>query len=293
MLRFVPARADGDIDPPAAHLVDRGHELGEDARQAEGHRRGQGTQPDRGRLPGQSGQHGPGIGRGQAIGSREAVEVIRSVERLEAGRLGSPGQRQLLGIAQALLALDHQGEAHRGQAGPSRDRGDPLGEGVDRRSAVQGAKLEVVGPHLAAVQEEQLAPLAGVPATGVAVRARLHGHRVGVLAHHLPDGVVGELVDPEDLVDAQADGPVDDRHGHGAGRLGDELVLEARLGEARDRIAQDGVALGRHGVVGGRRPGRDEQLASRRRRPASRCCSGTGTCGWSGGGRHSRPRRGS
>jgi hypothetical protein len=39
--------------------------------------------------------------------------VVRAEERLEADRLRPTDDRQLIGIGQALLGLDHQRESHR------------------------------------------------------------------------------------------------------------------------------------------------------------------------------------
>jgi len=54
--------------------------------------------------------------RGQAkmrVGDKKgAIADFRKALELEPGRLGSPGDGQLVGVGQALLGLDHQGVTH-------------------------------------------------------------------------------------------------------------------------------------------------------------------------------------
>ena len=113
MLELVPAGADADLDPPAAHLVDRRDDLGEVAGVAEGDRRDERAEPDPVGLAGEPGQDGPGVGRRLAGRSREALVVVGPEERLEPVGLGALGDRDLVAVAQALLGLEHQREAHR------------------------------------------------------------------------------------------------------------------------------------------------------------------------------------
>ncbi len=95
---------------PAAHLVDRGHDLGKRPGQPVGDRRDERPEPDRARLAGDPGQDGPGIGRGQVVGTREALVVVGAEERPEPGRLGPLGDGELLGVGDPLLGLEHDRE---------------------------------------------------------------------------------------------------------------------------------------------------------------------------------------
>jgi len=70
---------------------------------------------DRIGLAGEPGDDRPGIGRGLAGRSREARVVVGAEQGLEAVRLGSLGDRDLVAVAEALLGFDHQRETH----GPS------------------------------------------------------------------------------------------------------------------------------------------------------------------------------
>ncbi len=112
VLVVVPARAEPELDPAAGHLVDRRHDLGEVARVAERDRGDQSAEPDPRCVPGQSGEDRPGIGGPLSGRPRKALVVVGPEERLEAGRLGPPDDRQLLLVGQALLGLDHEREAH-------------------------------------------------------------------------------------------------------------------------------------------------------------------------------------
>jgi hypothetical protein len=113
VLDLVPAGAQPELDPAAAHLVDRRDHLREVPEPSERHRRDERPQPDPLGVAGQAGEHRPGVGRGQPARPREALVVVRSEERLEARGLGPARDRQLLVVGQPLLGLGHQGEAHR------------------------------------------------------------------------------------------------------------------------------------------------------------------------------------
>ena len=78
----------------------------------EGNRRHQDAEPDGGRLPRQAGQDGPRVGRRPAASAREARVVVGPVEAFVAGELGELGDLKLLFIAETLLGLDHQRDAH-------------------------------------------------------------------------------------------------------------------------------------------------------------------------------------
>ena len=112
VLGLVPARTHAHLQPTAGHLVHGRGQLRKVARVPERHRRDERPEPDAARLAGEAGQDRPGVGGGAAGLTGEAVVVIGAQERLEAGRLGAPGERQLIGIRAALLRLDHQGVPH-------------------------------------------------------------------------------------------------------------------------------------------------------------------------------------
>ena len=113
VLELVPAGADPDLDPPAAHLVDGRDNLHEVAGVPERHRTDEAPEPDRRRLAGETREDRPGVRR-RAVGvAREVGVVVAPEEGLEPEALGQPGDRQLVVVAQALLRLDHQREAHR------------------------------------------------------------------------------------------------------------------------------------------------------------------------------------
>ena len=103
MLELVPARPHADLDPAAAHLVDRRHDLGEAARMAERHRRDEHAEADPVGVAGETGHDGPGVGRRLAGRAREARVVVGPEERLEAVRLGALGDRDVVAVAQSLL----------------------------------------------------------------------------------------------------------------------------------------------------------------------------------------------
>ena len=113
VLDVVPAGAHADLDPSAAHLVDRRHDLGEAARMAERHRRDEHAQADPIGVTGEAGHDRPGV-RGRLPGrTREARVVVGAEEGLDAVRLGALGDRDVVAVAEALLRLEHEGEAHR------------------------------------------------------------------------------------------------------------------------------------------------------------------------------------
>ena len=112
VLLLVPAGTHAHVQPTAGHLVHGRGQLRKVARVAKRHRRDERPEPDAARLAGEAGQDGPGVGGGAAGLTGKAVVVIGAQERLEAGRLGAPGERQLVGIGAALLRLDHQRVPH-------------------------------------------------------------------------------------------------------------------------------------------------------------------------------------
>src|SRR5205807_1674133 len=110
---------------------------------------------------------------------------------------------------------------------------DARSERVDGRAAVEDADLEVVRSCFAWSQISQLAALARVETSGITVGGRLHGHSVGPFAEHPPHRVEGKLILLVDLVGAEPEFAVDDRHRDGSRRLGDNLVLVALLRKSR------------------------------------------------------------
>src|SRR4051794_22869646 len=114
---------------------------------------------------------------------------------------------------------------------------------MNRVEAIKGADLEGVLADLAGREHLQLVAFPSVPAPGVTVRARLHRHRVRVLAHHPPYRVVSELVDAKDLVHPDAEVCVDDSDGDCSGWFGNQLVLETCFRETGLRRGHRLVAL--------------------------------------------------
>ena len=62
---------------------------------------------------GQPGDDRPGIGRRLVGRTGKALVMVRSEERLEAGRFGMLRDGQLVGVAHPLLGLDHERKPHR------------------------------------------------------------------------------------------------------------------------------------------------------------------------------------
>ena len=112
MFEFVPAGAHADLDPSTAHLVHGRHDLGERARVAKRDGRDEHAEADPVRLTRETGHDGPCIRGGLAGRSREALVVIRTEERLETVRLSTPGDRDVVAVAESLLRFEHEGEAH-------------------------------------------------------------------------------------------------------------------------------------------------------------------------------------
>ena len=113
VLRIVPTGSDTHLYAPAAHLVDRGHNLGEGSRVPERNRRDKRSEADRGRLAGDSSQDCPGVG-GWFVGrAGEASVVVRTEERLEAEPLGQTRHLELFGVRESLLRFGHEREIHR------------------------------------------------------------------------------------------------------------------------------------------------------------------------------------
>ena len=112
VLKVVPAGSHADLDAAAAHLVDGRDDLGERTGMAEGHRRDERAEADGRGLAGDSGQDRPGVGGRVVIRAREAAVMVRSKQGFEAEPFGQPGNLQLLQVGQALLGLEHEGDAH-------------------------------------------------------------------------------------------------------------------------------------------------------------------------------------
>ena len=115
VLGVVPAGADAELDPAAAHVVDLGH--GE----ASGPGRRKVAEVTRvprriaGRLPGEGAEGDPGVGRARAGRSRAPIfeVVVRAEEAVEAERLGRLGHGEQLLVGGALLGLGEDAQLHR------------------------------------------------------------------------------------------------------------------------------------------------------------------------------------
>ena len=88
VLGLVPARAEAELDPAAAHLVDLRHGDREGTGVAERGRRDERAEADRGGLAGEPGQRDPGVRR-----AREAVGVRPSPGSGRSGRSASKPRR--------------------------------------------------------------------------------------------------------------------------------------------------------------------------------------------------------
>ena len=106
VLPLVPAGAEPQLDPAAAHLVDRRNDLRQVAGQAVRDRAHQGPETDPRRLPGKAGERRPCVGRGLVARPRERPVVVGAKVRAE-GRRGfnGPGEGQDLGVGEPLLGL--------------------------------------------------------------------------------------------------------------------------------------------------------------------------------------------
>src|SRR6185437_689677 len=125
VLGVVPARAEAELDPSAAHRVDLRHLDGEQAGRAESRRRHERAEPDALGLAGDTAQRDPGVGRARQAVPTHGEEVVRAEERVEALLLGPLCDGEQLVVGGALLGLDEDPELHGRHAighGPSRRR---------------------------------------------------------------------------------------------------------------------------------------------------------------------------
>src|SRR5215208_5461316 len=81
VLALVPARADPDLDPAAAHLVDGRDDLGEVAWMPECHRRDEDAEGNVARFPSEASQDRPRVSRRTVARAREALVMVRAEER--------------------------------------------------------------------------------------------------------------------------------------------------------------------------------------------------------------------
>src|SRR5712692_6523105 len=136
----------------------------------------------------------------------------------------------------------------------ARQRVDARRESIYRLRAVEDADLEVIRASLPRSQVRQLAALTGIEAASVAVGRRLHGHAICALAEHPPHRVEWELALLIDLVGAEAEAAVDDRHRDGSAGLGRHVVLVALFRKTLVRPGEPPVVTRQ--VLGHRHAGR-------------------------------------
>ena len=116
VLAVVPARAQAELDPAAAHRVGLRDLDGENARQPEGHRRDERAEPDALGLATERRERQPGVGRPHTRRSlADAEVVIRPEERVESQRLGEPGKGEELVVRRSLLRLGEDPQPHAGK----------------------------------------------------------------------------------------------------------------------------------------------------------------------------------
>ena len=146
VLLLEPARAQPELDPPAAHLVDPGDGHGERPGQPERGRADQGAEPDAAGVAGEPGEGGPGVGGpGGAVAGHVQV-VVGAEEAVEAQLLGGAGHREEVVVGRTLLGLGEDPEVHaptlgggaraRGRQPPRRTRRRPPGHQRRERRAV-------------------------------------------------------------------------------------------------------------------------------------------------------------
>src|SRR4051794_25555629 len=87
VILLVPAGADPDLDPSAAHVIDRRDKLHEVAGIPERHGADKRSERDPRGLPRQPGEDRPRVGRRAAAFAREARVVVAPEEALEAAPL--------------------------------------------------------------------------------------------------------------------------------------------------------------------------------------------------------------
>jgi hypothetical protein len=113
VLGLVPAGAEAEVHPAAAHLVHLGDGDGQRARRPERGRRDQRAEPDPAGLAGQAGQRDPGVGRaGQAADAAHLEVVVGPEERVKAQVLGRLGHPQQGVVVRALLGLGEDAQSH-------------------------------------------------------------------------------------------------------------------------------------------------------------------------------------
>src|SRR5262249_39112514 len=115
VLVLVPAGAEPELDPPAAHLVDLGHGDGEWTRVPEGGRGEQRAEPDARGLPGQAGEGGPRFGGpGLPADAAHAEKMVGAEEPIEAELFGGSCHGKELVVGRALLGLGEDPQLHGG-----------------------------------------------------------------------------------------------------------------------------------------------------------------------------------
>src|SRR4029077_7172287 len=124
VLCLVPARAEPELDAAARDVVDGRAHPREHRRTPEGRRRDHRAQPDPFRHGGEPGECRPGVERAAAGQVEDRLVVVGAEETLETVLLAGAGERNPVVPGDALLALDHQADAHswslrpRGPTGP-------------------------------------------------------------------------------------------------------------------------------------------------------------------------------
>ena len=112
VLALHPAGAEPELDPPAGDVVDGRGRVREQAGQPEGRRRDERPEAERRRARREPGERRPGVVRDVPGLVRLRDVVVGAEERVDPVRLARVREVAPLLPGDALLALDHQRDAH-------------------------------------------------------------------------------------------------------------------------------------------------------------------------------------
>jgi len=105
ILKLFPSCSDAEINPAAAHVIDRGGNPREHLRSSESNTSHQRAQSKSGRLDGQSSQHSPRVEAVLVLGIGVEEQVVRTPQRVEPDFLGQLAQVSNFFVTEAKLRL--------------------------------------------------------------------------------------------------------------------------------------------------------------------------------------------